>query len=462
MNREERQNIGVSKWLDSPIGGTLVYPPAFGKTYVGIKVLNRINTNNAIVILPNEITLKQWESVLENTSITYTTLRRFIKNRRKFQEYYETIIVDELHLFDNNEGIAIIDKKLLTYSKILALTATYPSNNLSIFNARCPKLDYISENEAVKNNWIASFKEYNIGIELSETHRSEYDNYTKYMSRVLEKFNNNLNNILYCVTGFYHKPSNKFITPFEFRKKYAAKKGWSEYLTLTNRREQFLDEAWNPNVLREECDKFKCYMDARNKIINEAQYKVDVVSQIIKRFYQHNKIISFSQSTVFANKLYSNLVFDLDEKIVKYHSNIQSEFRINSKTGDYYRYGKTSKNAGNKKPFGKTFIKNESIEKIRSGKAKVISTAKALDAGFNVNDLNIAIISSGSINPIQQTQRKGRVYRLDIYNKEKNVLIFNVYFKNTRDEAKLKERQATNTKEVAIVELEDVLQIKIT
>lgn len=79
---------------------------------------------------------------------------------------------------------------------------------------------------------------------------------------------------------------------------------------------------------------------------------------------------------------------------------------------------------------GKKKLK-ELMDDYKSGKIKILLTAKALDEGMDVPDIDIGIIHSGNSSKINGRQRIGRLLRKD---NEKIALIINLYLENTQDQ----------------------------
>lgn len=82
------------------------------------------------------------------------------------------------------------------------------------------------------------------------------------------------------------------------------------------------------------------------------------------------------------------------------------------------------------------------LEAFNSGAARIINTARALDEGFDVPGVELAIISSGSSSPRQDVQRTGRAIR---FVEGKVGYIVNLYMPDTQDEKWMKKRQANST-----------------
>jgi len=89
-------------------------------------------------------------------------------------------------------------------------------------------------------------------------------------------------------------------------------------------------------------------------------------------------------------------------------------------------------------------FKEAEIERFISGDISLLFTVRALDEGFNVPNIDMAIIHSGNSQKRQFTQRVGRVLRKS-EGKEKPK-VYQIYVKDTIDEKYMKDRSATDRK----------------
>jgi len=102
------------------------------------------------------------------------------------------------------------------------------------------------------------------------------------------------------------------------------------------------------------------------------------------------------------------------------------------------------------------YRKVKAIEEFNDKKSdiKVISTARALDEGFDIQDVTLAIVCSGTSTSRQDLQRTGRAIR---FAPGKTGLIVNLYIKETQDEKWLRNRQK---KTINATHVESIKQIK--
>jgi superfamily II DNA or RNA helicase len=72
----------------------------------------------------------------------------------------------------------------------------------------------------------------------------------------------------------------------------------------------------------------------------------------------------------------------------------------------------------------------------------VLCTARALDEGFDVRDIEVAVVCSATSKQRATIQRNGRALR---FVEGKTAKIINLYIKGTQDETWLKRRQKGET-----------------
>lgn len=460
--KTKRQLTTVNKFFNSNeihkygnMFGTVVYPTGMGKTVLGCliiyKYLREVNPNAMICIAYPDVGLdKNWESALHFTAkelghnvvnfsqILFRTADRLVLNKEVIK--CDLLIVDEIHDFKSNGRIEILNNELIKRTHMLGLTAT-PNDTVTRY---CPIIDRVTEKEAIDNDWISNYLEFNLGIELSESERYEYEKITEAINNQLPKFGNNpLAVAERCLNGGEDQ-KGKYYPDMLWCEMVAKKLGWNAQLDLNEEKNREINVLYNPNMIKG-CAKFLfAGIRDRTQLLYKSRTKVEISLEIIKRF-DKMKTIVFSQSTEFADKLndainqyYSNhSIIPLQGKdiptlggyevSVAYHSNLQTRMMVSDKTG------KTIK-------FGLKRLKDRAIERIKNDESRVICTASSLDKGFDVEDMRLAIIASRTQNKDQRTQRGGRVKRKELSYKEK-VIIVNIYYENTKDEDWLRESQ---------------------
>ena len=433
--REERQLEGVDKWIKAKCAGTLFYATGVGKTYTALLAIDRIERQRKpiylITVSSYEVAL-QWMRQLQERYSKNMLDRVIVKSAQQLltddlKYNVDVFIIDEAHEYASEERYKLIDGSLIKYKAILALTASADDKHYSRISKYAPIIDTITEEEAKEKGFIAEFIEYNVSLSLTADEMKRYEIFSQMVSDELPKFNNSLALAQMCISGGEDPKTGLYYAAYNWAKGLAVKKGWQENLNLNLEQHRELDNLWNPNKIIGYALRLMKGIRARRELLINCESKVTATIAIIKKF-RNIKMIVFSESTDFADKIYDKLVDS--EKVVIYHSNLKTVIRPSEKTGKPIKIGKTR-------------LKREAVEAIRSGKARVVVTSKALDKGFDVVDLRMGVTASGTQNPTQYKQRGGRVKRkeLNIFD-DCTVLLVNLYVKDTQDEKWLKTRQS--------------------
>lgn len=423
--REERQLEGVEKWIKARCAGTLFYATGVGKTYTALLAIDRVERTRKpmyLLTVSSAEVATQWIRQLE-ARYTKEMLKRVIV--RTAQQLlldnlvYEVdvFIVDEVHEYSSEERFRIINGDLVRYKAILALTASADDKNFRKILQFAPIIDTITEAEAKEKGFIAEFVEYNIGLSLTADERVKYEAHSALIAEYMPLFNNSLSLAQFCISGGEDPKTSMYYAGSNWSMGVAYKRGWREGN----------DEALSPNDIGRTAVRLMKSVRMRKDLLTTCESKVKTTIDIIKKF-KNVKMIVFSESTAFADTVYDEVV--KTEKAVIYHSNLQTIIRPSPKTGLPIKIGKVR-------------LKREAVEAIRSGKARVVITSKALDKGFDVVDLRMSVTASGTQNPTQYKQRGGRVKRkeINIFD-DCTVLLVNLYIKDTQDEKWLKSRQS--------------------
>lgn len=143
--------------------------------------------------------------------------------------------------------------------------------------------------------------------------------------------------------------------------------------------------------------RFNYFMQKRKNFLYNVDIKWEITEEILKLF-PDKKAITFSENTDFADRITG----------LSYHSKIPKKYR------------------------------KEALEKFKNNEVLRLNTSKALDEGFDVGDIELAIItSSRAVNRVD-IQRTGRAIR---FKEGKLAVIVNVYIKDSKDEEWLRQRQ---------------------
>jgi superfamily II DNA or RNA helicase len=491
-SRVIRQSEGVSKFISSGARGIFHYPPGFGKTLTAIlstielfKTAN--NPKKVLILTPNMGVYDRWVKAIEELwvnklteNITFSILTiGELNNRIETLSEYSMVIIDEYHKFISELRVNIVKIIFRKVNYILGLTATMPIGSRLLEEVPLKVIDFISEKEAINNNWISDFIEYNIKLEFSDEDKVKYEEFSTPISNILDTFsgtanilngsskdqkifNNDMDVVFSSFYGksYYHNRESVYIQADSIRSALSSRKGWHRDLLPTSDYNKMLIEHWSPSSIKESAKRFVRLVRNRNDLLINNKVKL----QAILELYNSNIVptIIFNESTDFADIIANSIGSDA----IVYHSNIKSRPIIDLNTADYFRY-KSGEKQGQPKLFGKTTLRKMAIEGMLSGKYKALVTAKALDEGVDIPLIERAITSGGTVNPLSYAQRSGRAKRIDFANPEKLTKIYNFYFDDfislsgrevrSRDKQKLILRQKGSLNVIWIDSLEELL-----
>lgn len=461
-SKTKRQEHSIEVWRMAKGLGTLNLVPRFGKTriakIISEKLIAKYPTASILAIAPNDITCKNLIKNLPSKVICVT--RNQIMNN--FNDYskreYLLVIIDEVHRFLDEKGILLLE---FNAKYKLGLTG----DRLSMFNKSMlklrgfPVIDTITEDEAIRNNWISPSVEYNLGVEIEDYKRdmyvacsdrikeiiSNYKDLYKRMNTVFgtKLFNSDIDLMYALYGGIKYTPHGKIssinIPPQAVRGELAETMGWNKDLDLSVDLNARVNEYFNPSVLQETARMFSDIVRERNDLIINSKNKISAVLDILTK----NPVpsIIFNESTNMATLIAEAI----GDEAIEYHSSMKSRYIKNPDTGEYFCHAN-----GNPIKFGLQRLKAFAIAGIKTGLFKYICTAKALNEGVDIPILSQVITTGGTINPSTHLQRVARGKTLYEGDPEKVTTIINIYIKSfdyngetyvSRDYSKLSARQ---------------------
>lgn len=476
----ERQRLAAERWRISQGIGTWNHVPQFGKTYGAITFvinphLEKLNSNDVIIVVTSEIIQKQWYDNLQSYGKQHHRIRLYTANNVISNDLHlecSLLIVDEIHKFTTTDKTSIIDGSRIISKYRLGLTGTYPYDNSTI-NKFYPIVDIITETEAIEHGWISNFIEYNLLLTLSDKDKIKYKIHTQPIQETLELFrgksaffakeviNDDYRLIEACYRGVKAKNARgvDIYIKFDYICNFLGTKcGWTQDINLSTEQGLYLNNNWNPTNIHTRAKNFINAVQRRNEILIDNPVKLYAVGDIMK--HSTKTTICFNESVNFADTIanYVNALFENTFPAVCYHSRLDSRPLIDPTTGKPYIYV-SGKHKGDPKIFGKTLIKRYVIEYMNTGYFKFLSTAKALDEGTSIPRIEQVICTGGTTNPVTYDQRTARGKTINIYNPEKITTIFNLVFDDfkdpdtgdviySRDKAKLITRQRNHADQI--------------
>jgi superfamily II DNA or RNA helicase len=400
-HRLARQELGADRVIANfikKLGATVEWATGVGKSMLAELVINRMlirdNTRTTIIVVPTEQLKEQWELKIIKRKIPNT--RVFVVNGITINDVKlecTLLVLDEFHRYASDVFSRVFNIK---HQFLLCLTATVDrlDGKHNLLLEKAPIVDTITLQEAKRNGWVSDYLEYNLGLELTEEDRLNYNRINKKVNGLMAFFGHNFDTVKQCCNKHY--ASN-----------YARDNDYNS--------EQVLINAVNcMRSIRE-----------RKSFLYGTIAKQDAIIEIIRKD-PDLKTITFSESTDFADELTDNINNEFGEISLAYHSNLQTKIIEGKK-------------------FGPVKLKREVLKRFVDNRYKItiVNTAKALDEGSDFPDVVRGIIASSTSNPRQHTQRVGRILRdfINKYGDKKLALIINLYIKNTQDEKWLRKRQ---------------------
>jgi superfamily II DNA or RNA helicase len=456
MTKDERGDQGIYCWKRNNFIGTLWYTMQFGKTFVGIKAINKILFRNPTAIIyilvPSVIIQKNWKRYLESYVKDQSTIKIITRSQLidGLDINPDILIIDEIHKFTSEASYAALLKIRCKY--ILGLTGTYPGGKDKILLDRfCPVIDKISSEEAITNGWITPFIEYNYTIDFPLKDKIRYMKFSEPISETLtlfkgtakdfntyshsELFKTDYQVIDACFRGITAKDNMGRplrLNASDIRIVIASLRGWNQFMDITTAYGKQTNDYWNPNAIEDRVKTFTNQVRRRNNLMITHPLKLEKINEIVLKFFKPT--IIFNESTDFADAVCASINRLGKESIpicTVYHSNIPSRF-LRDVNGDIIMY-KSGARAGEPKMFGKQTLKEDAINGFETGRYTCLSTSKALDEGLSIPNIQIVITTGGTTNPLVYQQRTARGKTVDIYNPNKETLIVNIVFDNFYD-----------------------------
>ena len=103
VSRDERQAIGVQRWVDNKLCGSLVYCTGFGKTRTAIMCMKRFLAKNPgrriIIVVPTDALQRQWLSDLTEQQVPMVYEVLIINSVVKHEWTCDLLVLDECHKY---------------------------------------------------------------------------------------------------------------------------------------------------------------------------------------------------------------------------------------------------------------------------------------------------------------------------------------------------------------------------
>lgn len=381
MTKDERQLDIVNKWIKSNYMSGFEGVTGFGKTRTSVIAMKKSKAKTIIVIVPTISLKDQWNKVLKDFKVKNFTVL-VVNTAYNMNLNCDMLVLDEVHTVGAAEQFSLCWKNA-NFNKLMWLTATFDRKDglhkelLKI----APKIDSVTFEEALENNWVSNYRIFNIGLDFTDKERNDYD-----------AIENAMNN---CVNTVAEEENMEieYVSQNMFN---IARSAAIKYKEEKMSKDSFLASL-----------KYMKLIGLRKTLIHNAQAKKDKALWFLKKSsLKKKKTIIFSQTQDYADYIYNNFT---DESVV-IHSKMTKKAR------------------------------KEALKKYLDGRTKkrIISSVKALNEGIDIPNLEVGISASGTSSKKDAIQTLGRVCRL--YG-DKEAIFINLYIKNSQDYYWLKNRQ---------------------
>lgn len=351
-SRSKRQEDGVQRWVDNKCVGCINWATGTGKTRGGLLAINRFrkknNNKKIIIVVPSEPIKNQWIKQL----IDWNLFDDFIEVHTMYdtsKNHYDCsfLIIDEIHRVASDTLIKVFNN--VKYSLILGLTATFErlDGKDAIISKYCPIVDTITVQEAISNNWLSSYREYEVLIEPKDI--DTYRDFDRSFHSYFSFFDFNFVTAMSCATDW------------KARSALAKQLCGNDFSRFKEINKEVLINSMG----------FNRTLQARKKYIYNHPRKVELTNLILEN-RQNKKCITFSASVAMAEQI---------------------------------GFGKVYSGRDTKKK-GRTTLA-EFIEQ----DGGVINTVMKLNDAFNCPDLSVAVILGINNSKTIKTQRLGRIIR---------------------------------------------------
>lgn len=379
-SRTIRQKEVIKKWVDNGARGYALWATGTGKSYLAvlsIKLCNERHPDKKInIVVPTTVLQEAWTDDKKG-HIKIHNLKNVevyvINTYVKEQHNCALLIIDEVHTATGakSKTFNTVIDKT-NFNWILCLSATLEKEHLDFLHKKTIKcLDKLSAFEAVEKGWLSPYKVLCVPIQLNDEDRERYDKMHKEFNKHFAMFNFDFDLAMRCVTNSGE------------RKNLASKLGWEQS------RVDAATFAWNRN------------MRLRKEFLYHIESKIEAAIEITKDLKMQT--ILFGQSIEGADKITK----ELGDKCVSYHSKLS-----------------------------KTQLK-KNLTKLRDGRTKIdyISSAKGLEAGFDLPNLTLGVTWSRTSKALASIQKLGRILRLF---PNKTAYFIELFVPSTQDEQWLK------------------------
>jgi superfamily II DNA or RNA helicase len=417
--RTARQEQIAELWFNTGKNGTVEAVTGFGKTKLAVDDILQTegySPQSVLVTVPTRYLKGQWEDEIQKAGLNIPDIQVVVINTAIKSDWnVDLLIMDEIHNYAADTFYDIFSR--CTAKDKLGLTAILERKDgrHDLLKLHCPIIDTVNMAEARKEGYVSAYRIFNLGLTLNPNEESDYKKYTDTFNSTFAKFNHDFGIAMAIYAG------KGMVNGIYCRGSKQAANVWSK------------KTGHDVDLIIRWARQWGWAMSQRKQFLYTLNRKIDYVVEIAGK-YQVPTIV-FSETTKFADEVATRLGRDICRA---YHTQLRTEVR----TVD-----------GKLKKFGTKRQQTEALELFNSGEIRVLSTARALDEGFNVEGIELAIMASYTSAKRQNIQRMGRALR---YIRGKKAMIINMYVRGSQEEKWLKEAQGSREPVVDISSVQEL------
>lgn len=435
VSREIRQEGLVQNWSSNfNCIGLIVGATGFGKTFVAIKAIIKLNKNSPSsttnIIVPTKNLKEDWER--KNTghidkfklkNVKVWVINTYIKTTHTC----DFLVLDEVHRIAATSFFKALRDTICKWKMGLTATIERLDGRHQEILKVLPLVDTVTMEECRREGWVSDFVVFNMPVSLDQNEVEMHEKQDKIFNTYFARFQNNFDLMMACSYGDHQKGTKKARLvkikldadgelynggygepivhegkPSKIKEWWAKKNGWD------GKEEKSM---WNPTSLSRYAGLAITAMKERKKLLSCSKAKEEVVKEICK--YRTGKKLIFCESIEVADKLATELGG------LAFHSETYV-----TKDGKLVKKG----------------AKEWVLEQFY-GNVDILIAVKALDEGFSMDSIDTIIMHSYDSSRIRNIQRTGRGLRLDANNEDKVAVIINLYTPDSQEEKWLREKQ---------------------
>jgi len=342
----------LDKWYSNNRKGIVVLPTGTGKTFIGLKLIEDYYRQGlwTLVVVPTEVILRHWlRKILDYTGVKPEHIGVLNGRRREFRPVTVAII---------NTAVKFIPELLTKYKLHIydEVHHYFAPKWRQLFFKACQHCDVIGLTATLKRqDQLHTLSP--IPVVYSKSAVEMYD------GKVIAKPR------IYIVDVKLTEDEWDYITQLDMQiKDVALKIRELEYYNVTG---IYVQEY---QMLR---DKLMSLVTRRRQFLSSIRNKLIACCKLVEK-HRENKILIFTESIDTCNKV-TKVLAKRGFKVASIHSNVKNRDAI--------------------------------LRDFKSGRINILVACHVLDEGFDVPDVDVAIIMGGTLSPRQWVQRIGRVVR---------------------------------------------------